>query len=249
MKTFCITGATTGIGAALARRIPRHGDRVFLQYHANRDRCALLADELTAAGIEATIIQADFAADPDGATRNLASEIADRTDSVDVLINNAGGIIERRTVAEADFRIVTGTINLNLVAPMMLATYLFPLLKKAADSTGRADVVNITSIAARSGSPTSTPYGAAKAGLENFTRGFAKEGGPGIRVNSVSPGVIDTPFHHETTPQEQMDGWLASTPVGHHGTPDDIAEAVAFVLANEFMSGAVVPVNGGFQMI
>ncbi|MFW5795806.1 MAG: SDR family NAD(P)-dependent oxidoreductase [Alkalispirochaeta sp.] len=249
MKTLCITGATTGIGAALARRIPRNGDRVFLHYHANRERSSRLAEELSIAGIETTIVQADFATDPDGATRDLASAIAEQTDSVDILINNAGGIIERRTVAEADFRIVTETLNLNLVAPMMLATYLFPLLKTAADGSGRADVVNITSIAARSGSPTSTPYGAAKAGLENFTRGFAKEAGPGIRVNSVSPGVIDTPFHHGTTPKEQMDAWLANTPVGHHGKPEDIAEAVAFVLAGDFMSGAVVPVNGGFQMI
>ena len=249
MRTVLITGATTGIGGALARTIPHRGDTVFLQYHANRTRCEEIADELHARGATAHLVSADFAADPDGAARAIATEIGAHTDYLNVLINNAGGIIERRTVEDADYEIVAGTINLNLVAPMMLATHVSSLLTSAVDQFGRADVINITSIAARSGSPTSTPYGAAKAGLENFTRGFAKEAGPGIRVNSVSPGVIDTPFHHGTTPAEQMERWLAATPVGHHGKPEDIVAAVAFILANDFMSGAVVPVNGGFQMI
>lgn len=249
MKTLLITGATTGIGAALARTIPQSGDTVFLHYHANRERCTALADELKQRGAVAHTVQADFAADPDGAARALADHIAATADRLDVLLNNAGGIITRQTVADADYAITAATINLNLVAPMMLCTYLSPLLSAAAQATGRSDVINISSIAARSGSPTSTPYGAAKAGIENFTRGFAKEVGPGIRVNSVSPGVIDTPFHHDTTPADQMDRWLAATPVGHHGAPEDIAAAVSFVLANSFMSGAVVPVNGGIQMI
>ncbi|HKK47645.1 MAG TPA: SDR family oxidoreductase [Alkalispirochaeta sp.] len=249
MKILLITGATTGIGAALARTIPQAGDTVFLHYHANGERCTALADELKQRGAVAHTVQADFAADPDGAARTLADRMAATADRLDVLINNAGGIIQRQTVAEAEYTNTVATINLNLVAPMMLCTYCSPLLDAAVHATGRADVVNISSIAARSGSPTSTPYGAAKAGLENFTRGFAKEVGPGIRVNTVSPGVIDTPFHHGTTPSEQMDRWLAATPVGHHGTPEAIAAAVGFVLANGFMSGAVVPVNGGIQMI
>jgi 3-oxoacyl-[acyl-carrier protein] reductase len=249
MRTILITGATTGIGAGIADAIPAAGDTAFLQYHSNREKCREIANELEKREVKTVVLQADFARDPDGAAHSIARAIADETESLSVLINNAGGIIERRTVAEAEYSIVSSTINLNLVAPMMLATYLSPLLHAAAERDGRADVVNITSIAARTGSPTSTPYGAAKAGLENFTRGFAKEVGPGIRVNSVSPGVIDTPFHHGTTPKHQMDGWLASTPVGHHGEPKDIAAAIRFVLENEFMSGAVVPVNGGIQMI
>ncbi len=249
MKTLLITGATTGIGAALAQTLPQSGDTVFLHYRANQDRCASLADELKHRGVTAYTVQADFAADPDGAARALADHIAATTDHLNVLINNAGGIIQRQTVAEADYATTAATVNLNLLAPMMLCTYLSPLLSSAAQAAGRADVINISSIAARSGSPTSTPYGAAKAGLENFTRGFAKEVGPGIRVNTVSPGVVDTPFHHNTTSSEQMDRWLAATPVGHHGTPEDIAAAVGFILANSFMSGAMVPVNGGIQMI
>ncbi|MFW5828392.1 MAG: SDR family NAD(P)-dependent oxidoreductase [Alkalispirochaeta sp.] len=249
MRTLVITGATTGIGAALARTIPQSGDTVFLHYHANEDRCTSLAEELQNQDVAAYTVQADFAADPDGAARAVTDRITTTASRLDVLINNAGGIIQRQTVADADYATTAATVNLNLLAPMMLCTYLSPLLSAAAQATGRADVINISSIAARSGSPTSTPYGAAKAGLENFTRGFAKEVGPGIRVNTVSPGVIDTPFHHGTTPSEQMDHWLAATPVGHHGTPEDIAAAVRFVLANGFMSGAVVPVNGGIQMI
>lgn len=249
MRTILITGATTGIGGGIADAIPEEGDTAFLQYHSNREKCQEIADRLATRDVKAIVLKADFARDPDGAARSIAQAIADETDSLSVLINNAGGIIERRTVAEAEYSIVSATIHLNLVAPMMLATYLSPLLQTAAERNGRADVVNITSIAARTGSPTSTPYGAAKAGLENFTRGFAKEAGPGIRVNSVSPGVIDTPFHHGTTPKQQMDGWLSATPVGHHGEPKDIAGAIRFILENEFMSGAVVPVNGGIQMI
>lgn len=249
MRTILITGATTGIGKGIAESVPEEGDTVFLQYFRNEEKCREIAKALKERNIETTLLQGDFASDPDGAARTIAEAIAAKTDSLSVVINNAGGILERRTVAEAEYGIVVGTINLNLIAPMMLATYLSPLLHRGVEKNGRADVVNITSIASRSGSPTSTPYGAAKAGLENFTRGFAKEVGPGIRVNSVSPGVIDTPFHHGTTPQKQMDGWLSATPVGHHGSPEDIAAAVRFILANEFMSGAVVPVNGGIQMI
>ncbi len=249
MKAILITGATTGIGAALATTVPGPGDTVFLHYRANQERCSRLASELRERGIITHMIQADFAADPDGGARALAEEITATVDGLHVLINNAGGIVERATVENATFPVVSETINLNLIAPMMLSTYLTPALNAAAEASGRADVINITSIAARSGSPTSTPYGAAKAGLENFSRGFAKEAGPRIRVNSISPGVIDTPFHHGTTPKDRLDQWLTMTPVGHHGKPEDIAQAVMFVLANEFMSGAVVPVNGGMQMI
>lgn len=249
MRTILITGATTGIGRAIAQSLPQSGDTVFLHYHANRERCDEIAATLTRKEVRNFTVSADFAADPDAAASTIADAISRETDELHVLVNNAGGIIERRTVADASFDIVMKTINLNLVTPMMLATYLSPFLANAADRTGRGDVINITSIAARTGSPTSTPYGAAKAGLENFTRGFAKEVGPGIRVNSISPGVIDTPFHHGTTPASQMDGWLANTPVGHHGKPEDITAAVRFILENEFMSGAVVPVNGGIQMI
>mgnify|MGYP002875596291 CR=1 FL=1 len=249
MRTICITGATTGIGAALVETLPENGDTVFLHYRSQEAACRALADRCNARGVTAFVVQADFAADPDGGARRLADTVAEHRRSLDVLVNNAGGILTRGTVGEVDYATVSGTINLNLVAPMMLTGYLMPLLVQAADENGRADVVNITSIAARTGSPTSTSYGAAKAGLENFTRGLAKEAGPGIRVNSVSPGVVDTPFHHDTTSQEQLDRWLTATPVGHHGTPADIAAAVRFVLSNDFMSGAVVPVNGGIQMI
>jgi 3-oxoacyl-[acyl-carrier protein] reductase len=250
MRTICITGATTGIGAALATLIPRAGDRLFLQYYQNEVQCRSLAERTTDDGIPTTVIQADFAADPDGAARAMADAISGEADRLDILINNAGGIIKRDPVGTASFDVISRTVNLNLLGPMMLTTYLMPLLQASANGPERrADVINITSIAARSGSPSSASYGAAKAGLENFTRALAKEAGPGIRVNSVSPGVIDTPFHHGTTSREVMDGWLAATPIGHHGRPEDIAAAVAFVLENDFMTGAVVPVNGGIQMI
>lgn len=248
MRTFVITGATTGIGGELARSVPEPGDRVVLQYHRNKSACRAVEAACRDRGMETLLVQADFAADPDGAARRVGDAVSQRTDQVSVLINNAGGILKRDVIGDASFDIVSGTINLNLVAPMMLASYLMPSLRRAADAGGRADVVNITSIAARTGSPTSTFYGAAKAGLENFTRGLAKEVGPAIRVNSVSPGVIETPFH-DVTSQEQMDRWLAATPVRHHGRPEDIAAAVRFVLANEFMTGGLVPVNGGIQMI
>ena len=248
MRYICVTGATTGIGAALISMIPQAGDVVFMHYHTNRDACHALAAELKARDVRAEVLQADFASEPEVGARRLSEAIRVETNHLDVLVNNAGGVLDRGLIGDVDHHMITKTLNLNLNAPIFLTSFLMPLLR-AAGTQGRADIINITSIAARSGAPTATAYGAAKAGLENFTRGIAKEAGPSVRANSVSPGVIDTPFHQGKTPKERMDQWLAATPVGHHGEPKDIARAVQFVLENEFLTGAVIPVNGGIQMI
>ena len=141
------------MAAPWREQFPTAGTPCFCNITRIRTRCEEIAEELHARGATAHLVSADFAADPDAAARAIATEIGAHTDYLNVLINNAGGIIERRTVEDADYEIVAGTINLNLVAPMMLATHVSPLLTSAVDQFGRADVINITSIAARSGSP------------------------------------------------------------------------------------------------
>lgn len=242
MRTICITGATTGIGGAIARAVVGK-DRVFLHYYRKQDICDSLARELKDRGAEVYTFQGDFAGDPDGSTAALAELVGNHAESLEVLVNNAGGIIRRQNLGEVEYDVVAKTVNLNLVAPMMLTSRLTPLLKAAE----RADVINITSVAARSAIANSTSYGASKAGLENYTRGAAKALAPTVRVNSISPGIIDTPFH-EITPREQLEKFRMATPLQVYGRPEDVAGAVQFLLDNRYTTGSVVAVNGGMMM-
>lgn len=163
--------------------------------------------------------------------------------SIDVLVNNAGGLVGRRTLADMDEAFFDTVLTLNLKS-----AYLVTRAALDAIPDGGA-VVNISSIAARDGGgPGAAAYAAAKGGLLSLTRAWAKELGPrNIRVNAVCPGLIGTRFHDLHTQPQARAGVAAGTPLRREGRPEEVAAAVAFLASpgSTFISGAALDVNGG----
>ena len=238
-KTILITGASTGIGAATARHLASE-NTLLLHYH--RTSITSTAEATRGLGAETHCIQADLMTE--AGCRVLAQAVAERTPSLDVLINNAGNLFERHTVSDLRWDLMEQIFALNTFSAMLLTHLCAPLLRKGAD----ASIVNITSVAARHGAPSATIYGAAKGALDSFTRGSARELAPDIRVNAVAPGIILTPFHERYTPEDKLAELQKITPVGFHGHSDHVARAVEFLINNTFVTGETIDVNGGIFM-
>jgi 3-oxoacyl-[acyl-carrier protein] reductase len=133
---------------------------------------------------------------------------------------------------------------LNTFSTMLMTRLCAPLLERGTDPC----IINMTSIAQRSGAPTATIYGASKGAIDAFTRGAARELAPRIRVNAIAPGVILTPFHDRYTRADRLDAMKANTPLESHGSAEHIALAVRFLIENTFITGETIDINGGMFM-
>ena len=240
-KVILITGSSTGIGAECAKLLAK-GNDVIVHYNSSRDAAENVVNEVKLNGGRAITVQADLTSEK--GCVSLANFVKEKFGKLDVLVNNAGGILKRETVSELSWEIMEKTFRLNVYSLMKMTSLCTPLLEKGINSC----IVNISSIAARHGAPTGTIYGAAKGAVDTFTRGCAKELAPKIRVNAVAPGVIDTPFHTGKSTPEQFEAWKNNTPLQRIGEAKDIAHAVRFLVQNSFITGETVDVNGGLYM-
>ncbi|HKJ69333.1 MAG TPA: SDR family oxidoreductase [bacterium] len=240
-KIILITGASTGIGAEAARTLAPD-NRIIVHYNSSEDAAAEVAEAVKAKGGTAHLMRADLSNEQ--GVLDLFDLIDADFDHLDVLINNAGGLIERKFADEMDWDLMELTFRLNVFSAMKLTSLCIPLLRKGTDP----NIINLTSIAMRHGSPSSTIYGASKSALDSFTRGFAKELAPDIRVNAVAPGVIETPFHEKFSDTERMKAFAESTPLKRNGQAHHIARAIKFLIENDFTTGETVDVNGGLFM-
>jgi len=241
MQHIAITGASTGIGAATSRELAS-GNTLYIHYNSSKEAAEKVAEEVRSLGGTAFLVQADLSTDE--GCQKLADEISARTGELDVLINNAGGLLYRHALEETTWKIAYETFALNVFSAMRVTALLLPLLKKK-DQT---NIINMTSVAARFGSPTASTYASAKGALDTYTRGLAKGLAPNIRVNAIAPGVILTPFHDKSTSKEQLEKFMNATPLGHAGQPEDIARAVRFILETPFITGESIDINGGMNM-
>jgi 3-oxoacyl-[acyl-carrier protein] reductase len=237
-KKILITGASTGIGAQTAIELARD-NLIFVHYNRSEGEARKVAEKVNSSGGQAILVQADLMSEE--GCKLLYNEVSARTDSLDILVNNAGGLIKRATVDKIEWSSMLEIFSLNTFSTMFLTRLCIPLLKKGNGSV----VINISSVAIRHGAPTATVYGAAKGAIDSFTRGAAKELAPDIRVNAVAPGVIVTPFHDKYTSKEQMKHFKEDAPLKCHGTSDQIAKTIRFIIENEFMTGETIDVNGG----
>ena len=174
----------------------------------------------------------------------MFEQLSSQTDQLDVLVNNAGGLLQRHHLHEFSWDLMNRIFALNTYSTMMMTTLCLPLLKKGNDP----NVVNVTSIAMRHGAPTATIYGASKAAIDSFTRGAAKELAPEIRVNAVAPGVIVTPFHDRYSTPERMEMFRKNTPLQINGESEHIASSIKFLVENTFTTGETLDINGGLFM-
>ncbi|MEJ2167689.1 MAG: SDR family NAD(P)-dependent oxidoreductase [Desulfobacterales bacterium] len=240
-KVILITGASTGLGAETARHLAA-GNQIFVHYCASADAAKEVAADVEANGGKARPVQADLSQEE--GCRSLFEAVAAKTDKLDLLVNNAGGLIKRQPAREYEWRLMEETFALNTFSAMMVTSLFIPLLEKGENPC----IVNISSVAIRHGAPTATIYGASKAAVDSFTRGLAKELAPGIRVNAVAPGVIITPFHDNVSSPEQMEAWRKACPLQKNGDPIHVAQAIKFIMENNFLHGETIDVNGGLFM-
>lgn len=240
-RNIVITGGSTGLGAETARLLAE-GNQIIVHYNASRDAAEKVASDVSKAGGTAHLLQADLTK-PEECER-FANEVSAIFSVVDVLVNNAGGLIKRQPIGELDWDFMIETFSLNTFSTMKLTSLCVPLLEKAADPV----VINLTSIAMRHGAPSATIYGAAKGAIDSFTRGAANELAPKIRVNAVAPGVIETPFHDKVSTPERMQAFKEKTPLKRNGQAGHIATAIKFLIENDFTTGETIDVNGGLFM-
>lgn len=240
-KAILITGASTGLGAETARHVAA-GNQIFVHYRASGKAAEKVAADVEAKGGKAQLVQADLS--KEAGCLSLFEAVAAKTDKLDLLVNNAGGLIKRQTAREYEWRLMEETFALNTFSAMMVTSLFIPMLEKGEDPC----IVNISSVAIRHGAPTATIYGASKAALDSFTRGLAKELAPGIRVNAVAPGVIITPFHDKVSSPEQIETWRKACPLQRNGDPVHVAQAIKFIMENDFLNGETIDVNGGLFM-
>ena len=240
-KSILITGASTGIGAETARLLSE-GNQVFIHYHSSADAAQKVAADVKERGGTAHLIKADLSTE--AGCRELVKAVSDTTEKLDVLFNNAGGLLERRGVRELEWDLMERIFALNTFSTMMVTTLCVPLLEKGENPC----IINMSSVAMRHGAPTATAYGASKAAVDSFTRGIAKELAPTIRVNAVSPGVILTPFHEKVSTPEQLETFRQNNPLQRNGKAIHIALAVKFFVENDFVNGETIDINGGLFM-
>jgi 3-oxoacyl-[acyl-carrier protein] reductase len=233
-KRALVTGASRGIGRAVAEELARAGADVVLGYRSGAEEA-----EEVAGAIGARAVQADVS-DPDSAKR-LVEEAGD----LDVLVNNAGitrdGLLAR--MPDEDWRDVLET-NLSGVFYTCRAVARGMMRRRA------GSIVNVSSIVGVHGNPGQTNYSAAKAGIIGFTKALARElGSRGVRANVVAPGYVTTRLT-DVLPDELKEAMLASTPLGRLGSPEDVAGAVRFLASDEssFITGEVLLVDGGLGM-
>jgi 3-oxoacyl-[acyl-carrier protein] reductase len=245
-KAVLVTGASTGIGAALARAYAEQKAKVGLHYNESRAAAEKLADEIRTHGGEVFLVQGDFSKSAD--VTRVVEDTARHFGRLDGLVNNAGGMLGRVPYSEMTDEQYDRVMDLNARSVITASRVAMPWLKKQGGF-----IVNTSSIAARNGAGGGAGlYGSSKAFVSNVTRGMAKELiGFGIRVNAVAPGVIATPFHERYSTDEQMKAMVATVPQGRAGTAEDCVGAYLFLssdLLSGYITGQVIEVNGGQLM-
>ncbi|MEO5805531.1 SDR family oxidoreductase [Devosia sp.] len=245
-KAVLITGASTGIGAALALAFAAQGAKIGVHYNSSLEKAEAVVRQIEEAGGRAILVKAEA-----GSTAEMAAAVAATAQAfgrLDGLINNAGGMVGRTLYQDMSDAYYDQVMDLNARSVVMTAQAAIPHLK-----INGGFIINTTSVAARNGASNGAGlYGSSKAFVSNVTRGMAKELIPfDIRVNAVAPGVIETPFHERYSTEAQLKAQLATIPAARLGVSEDCVGAYLFLASKQlsgYMIGQTLEVNGGQLM-
>jgi 3-oxoacyl-[acyl-carrier protein] reductase len=243
-KVFLVTGASSGIGAAVARALGCQRARIVVHYFRGEAGAQAVIADIEKAGGQAVAIPADLTRI--GAGERIVASAVEQFGRLDCLINNAGNVIRRVPLAEQSEAFFDEMINLNVRAVVAASRAAIPHFRRQ----GGGNIITTSSVAARmGGGPGAVLYGASKAFVSTFTRGLAKElARERIRVNAVAPGIILTPLHERLSSEEQMRAMTAQVPLGRAGTSDECVGAYLYLASDalsSYVTGQIIEVNGG----
>ena len=246
-KVVLITGASTGIGAAAALAFARLGSKLVVHYNESRKAAEDVATQVKALGAEVTLSGGDVMQEAN--VKRIVAETLAAYGRIDVLINNAGGMLGRVKIEDYTVEQINRVVSLNITQVALFMREVIPVMRKQKSG----NVINVTSIAARNGGGGGAVlYAGAKGFVSTVTRGWAKEVvGDGIRVNAVSPGVITTPFHDRYSNADQLKAMQAMVPMNRLGSADECAGTFVFLASDAmsgYVTGQVIEVNGGQYM-
>ena len=241
-KLAIVTGGGRDIGRSISLRLAAEGAKVVINYRSDEAAAQDTLAAVEAAGGTALLHRADVTkADEVAGLIAAAAQFGDGT--IDVLVNCAGGMVARKTLADMDEAFFDTVMDLNFKSAFLVTKAALPHLAKG------SAIVNLSSQAARDGGgPGASIYAASKGALTTLTRGWAKELGPqGIRVNALCPGLIGTSFHDTFSKPEGRAAVAGNTPLRREGHPDEVAAAVAFLASDDaaFLTGLNMDINGG----
>ena len=245
-KTVLVTGASVGIGAAASLGFAKQGADVAVHYNKNKQAAEDVCAAIRKLGVKAVAIGGDLSVA--GTARRVVEEAAKQLGRLDILLNNAGAIIDRVPFLELGSGLYEAALDLNVRPVIEASQAAVPYMEKQ----GGGAIINVGSIAGvNGGGAGSGHYACAKAYVHNLTRHMATDlASRKIRVNAISPGVIETAFH-AATPPERMEAMKKSVPLGRAGTPEDCVGPILFLASSSmsgYVSGQIVHVNGGQYM-
>ncbi|PLC03379.1 oxidoreductase [Variovorax sp. RO1] len=246
-KTALVTGASTGIGAAVAIAFAARGMRVAVHYNSSAEAATRVVDTIRAAGGTAFALQADVR--DTAAIRACVQETTAQFGRIDVLVNNAGSLVKRMPIAEFDDALFDEVMHINARSVLAFCREAVPQMRKQGSGT----IINVTSVAARTGGgPGAYLYAGAKGFVSTATHGLARElVGDRIRVNAVAPGVIQTPFQDRFSTPAMLETFKTGIPMGRLGTADECVGAFLYLASEQlsgYVTGQVLEVNGGQYM-
>ena len=242
-KTAVVTGASRGIGRAIAVKLAKLGANVVVNYRKSEDAVQGVVKEIEALGVKALAVQADISSYSD--VENMIKKCIMEFGSIDILVNNAGitkdGLIMR--MKEEDF---DNVINVNLKGAFNCTRHVSSIMLK--QRSGR--IINISSVSGITGNAGQVNYSSAKAGIIGMTKSVAREfASRGVTCNAVAPGYIQTDMT-DAVPEKAKEAIMSTIPLKRLGTPEDVANIVAFLASEEasYITGQVINVDGGMVM-
>lgn len=243
--TALVTGSSNGIGAETAVAFAQRGAKVLIHYNSARDGAEGVLSRVREAGSDGEVFGADLSRIE--GVHGFLNAISGRP--IDILINNAGSLVQRTKFLDFTEELWNRVYMLNVTSAMLITQKVLPYMIEQK----RGFVVNVSSVAARNGGGIGAmAYASAKAALSGMTKGLAKEFAPqGIRVNGISPGTVDTNFHRVFSTEQMLNNVRGMTPLGRLGLSEESADVIVFLCSEgaRFVHGQMIEVNGGFLMV